>query len=381
MKIEQLLYSDNGFNKTAELGKEANLVLLFGSRNHIENNALFDMIRNMYPTAYIMGCSSSGEIQDNYITDGHLNLTAVKFEKSQTVFGSVRITDSCDFFNIGVKIASNIEKNELRHLFILTDGININGSKLVNGIKSIIGTEIPLTGGLAGDGADFVKTAVIANSYSEENIIVYAAFYGNIKTGCASYGGWDTFGIERIVTKSVDNIVYEINSKPALNLYKEYLGEKADDLPASGLRFPMAIRHKNSDDIFVRTMLDINEENNSIIFRSDVPEGSYCKLMKSNTYNLIGAAKTATELSVKMLSGSKTELAVIVSCFGRKFLLKQRTDEEAEYVRDILGDDTVITGYYSYGEIGPAKENSPCEMHNQTMTVTLFSEIDPEEGI
>ncbi len=375
MKTEQLLFKNGSFNFETKLGEIADWVLVFGDRSLVEDKNIFDKIRKMYPKAYIMGCSSSGEIQDDFVSDGLLNVTAVKFEKSNAIFGQIYINDSCDFYEIGAEIAKKVERNGLKHIFILTDGVNMNGSRLVDGIKSVIGQNVPLTGGLAGDGANFLKTAVIANDYAKEKIIVYAAFYGDIKTGYASFGGWDTFGIERTVTKSKDNVLYEIDFKPALNLYKEYLGEKAKELPTSGLRFPLAFRHKNSDDIFVRSVLDVDEKSKSLIFRADIPEGAFCKLMKSNFNNLVSGSKKATELSLKMLEGQNAELAVVISCFGRKFLLKQRADEEIENIRDVLGGKAIITGFYSYGEIGPAKENSSCEMHNETITITLFSEM------
>jgi hypothetical protein len=55
--------------------------------------------------------------------------------------------------------------------------------------------------------------------------------------------------------------------------------------------------------------------------------------------------------------------------------LKQRVEEEVEAVLDIVGNKTVITGFYSYGELAPAANGQPCDLHNQTMTVTLFSEM------
>lgn len=375
MIIEQLFYNNHRFNKAPMLS-HADLVIIFGCRKLIEDNTIFDQIRKMYPTAYLMGCSTAGEIQEDFITEDLLNLTAVWFEKAYVKCGSIDISNDNSYFDVGKTLASSIEQNELKHIFILTDGVNMNGSKLLEGMKSVIGTEIPITGGLSGDGNDFFKTAVIANHYAKDRLIVYAAFYGDIKTGCSAYGGWDTFGIERIVTKSQDNILYELDSKPALDIYKKYLGDKASELPASGLRFPMSFRYKDSKESIVRSMLDIDEETNSMIFRADIPQGSLCKLMKSNTYNLIDAAKIAVERSQKMLASQNAELAIIISCVGRKVVLKQRTEEEIESIRDLLGKKSIITGYYSYGEIGPAKEKSECEMHNQTMTVTLFSEYD-----
>jgi hypothetical protein len=376
MIIQQLLYENNNFLGNILPENKAQWVLVFGCRELIENNYIFDEIRKLYPCAYIMGCSTAGEIQDNYVTDHKLNITAVQLEKSHAVFEKIEIESNRSFFEVGENLALSIDKVDLKHIFLLTDGININGSSLIEGMKSILGVEIPITGGLAGDGLDFAKTAILANDYAKENIIVFACFYGKIKTGCAAYGGWNPFGIERVVTKSKDNILYEIDSKSALDVYKEYLGEKAKDLPASGLRFPFSFRHNDSENHVVRSVLDIDEENGSMIFRADIPQGALCNLMKSNTYTLIDAAKTATVRSLKMLSKEKTELAIVVSCIGRKTILKQRIDEEIENIRDILGENSVITGYYSYGEIGPAKENAECEMHNQTMSITLLSETD-----
>jgi hypothetical protein len=60
---------------------------------------------------------------------------------------------------------------------------------------------------------------------------------------------------------------------------------------------------------------------------------------------------------------------------GRKLVLKQRIEEEVEAIRDVFGDGTVLTGFYSYGEISPFAPGEPCALHNQTMTITTFTEI------
>ena len=73
--------------------------------------------------------------------------------------------------------------------------------------------------------------------------MVAVGLYGeHVKLGHGSKGGWDTFGPERIVTKSDGNVLYELDDKPALALYKEYLGDRAAGLPGSALLFPLALR-------------------------------------------------------------------------------------------------------------------------------------------
>lgn len=374
MRTEQLIFANNQFDKRPTLGDSAQWVLVFGSRKLIEDHMIFESIRSMYPKAYIMGCSSAGEIQENYVSDSQLNVTAIHLEKSTAIFGKIEIQKESDFFDLGSQLIDSLDKEDLKHVFLLTDGVNVNGSRLVEGMRA--GTEgtISITGGLAGDGTDFIKTAVIANDYAKENIIVYVALYGGIQSGCASYGGFDTFGIERVVTKSKGNVLYEIDSQPVLDLYKEYLGDMAQQLPASALRFPLSFRYDNSEDSFVRTVVGIDESEKSLIFCADIPQNSHCMLMKSNVYNLINGAKIAAQLSQESLNTEKVDLAIVISCVGRKIILQQRTDEEVETIRDLIGDKATLTGYYSYGEIAPYQKDSICEMHNQTMTITFFSE-------
>ena len=109
-------------------------------------------------------------------------------------------------------------------------------------------------------------------------------------------------------------------------------------------------------------------------FAGDVPEGSYARLMKANFDRLIDGAGGAATTSYQAIGSATPDLAVLISCVGRKLVLNQRIEEEVEAVRDILGERTVLTGFYSYGEISPFTPGAKCELHNQTMTITTFLE-------
>ncbi|MFA9376056.1 MAG: FIST signal transduction protein [Lachnotalea sp.] len=376
MKIEQLEYYRGQFYGEEKLGASAQWVLIFGSNTLICDNTLIDCIRSKYKNAYLMGCSTAGEIHGSNTNNDSLSITAIEFMRSKALFKRYTITSnsSKDSFELGKKIVSEIYQNDLKHVFVLCEGLNFNGSRMVEGMRENIKKDIPITGGLAGDGTLFKSTYTIGNGYAKQNQIVIATLYGNIKTGCASVGGWDTFGIERIVTKSKENVLYEMDHKPALDLYKEYLGEKAVNLPASGLLFPLSVRLKDADEGIVRTVLSINEEEKSLIFAGDMPQNSYCKLMRSNYNNLLNGSMKAAELAIDMIDVEKIDLAILISCVGRKVIFKQRIDEEIEVIRDIVGNDTAITGFYSYGEIAPYRKDTLCELHNQTMTVTFITE-------
>ena len=244
-------------------------------------------------------------------------------------------------------------------------------------MNSKLNNRIPVTGGLAGDQADFSETVIIHNKAGEKNLVLAIGFYGDhLKVGYGSMGGWDSFGVDREVTKSAGNILYELDGQPALELYKKYLGDHAVNLPASALLFPLSFRLKNSETSLVRTVLAVHEEDGSMVFAGDIPQGEYVRLMKANNDKLIDGANGAAEMSLTSLKGLSPDLAILISCVGRKLVLKQRVEEELEIIRESIGYDAAITGFYSYGEICPIKPfDQHCELHNQTMTITLFKEV------
>jgi hypothetical protein len=192
--------------------------------------------------------------------------------------------------------------------------------------------------------------------------------------GYGSVGGWDPFGPERIVTRAEGNVLYELDGQSALALYRKYLGEQAGDLPASGLLFPLSIRADRSSRGIVRTILAISDTDQSMTFAGDIPNGSLAQLMRANFDRLVEGASGAARISVNPPGDRGPKLAMLISCVGRKMVLKQRVEEEVEAVQDIVGPDTVLTGFYSYGEIAPFSPTARCELHNQTMTITTWSE-------
>ncbi len=233
-----------------------------------------------------------------------------------------------------------------------------------------------VTGGLSGDGTRFAKTYVLAGGEPRQNVVAAVGFYGErLRVGYASLGGWDPFGPDRLITRSSDNVLYELDGKSALSLYKQYLGEHASGLPSTALLFPLNVRVPGGDTPVVRTILAVDEDRQSMTFAGDVPEGSHAQLMRANFDRLIDGAGGAAVTSAGALGDHPAELAILISCVGRKLVLKQRIEEEVESVRDVMGAGTVLTGFYSYGEISPFTPSGKCELHNQTMTITSLCEV------
>lgn len=380
MKVEQLLCFEHDQSEemcSEKFSFDPDLILIFGCTKAISESKFSKKVRASFPDAIISGCSTAGEIYGTQVNDRSLVCNAIKFDQTRIEQHSISLNENTDSKMAGAKLMAKFDPDGLKHVFVLSDGLNVNGTELVLGIRSALPKDVNVTGGLAGDGAAFKSTWVIDNDgIAKNNLIAAIGFYGeNIQIGYGSLGGWDSFGIERSVTRSEKNVLYEIDKQPALQLYKSFLGEQAKDLPASGLLFPLSLRSESQDEPLVRTILAVNEEEQSLTFAGDIPEGSFVKLMKANVNRLIEGAGRAAEVSVSPLGKNKVQFAVLISCVGRKLVLKQLVEEEVESVRDVLGEQATLTGFYSYGEIAPFLKDAKCELHNQTMTITTFSEV------
>lgn len=378
MEIEQQFWiGERPAEAAAKLGGPAALVLVFGSTARLAATP-FEALREAFPEALIVGCSTAGEILGTGVHDDTLTTTAVRFAHTDVKLARTRIDKPENSLAAGAELARQLPRAGLVHVLVLSDGLHVNGTALVEGLRRELPDGVAVTGGLSGDGTDFKRTLVIADAEAAEGTIAAVGFYGGrLRIGYGSLGGWDPFGPDRRITRSRDNVLYELDGQSALALYRRYLGEHAAGLPATGLLFPLELHNAagSKEPGLVRTILSVNAEDQSMTFAGDMPEGRYARLMKANFDRLVEGAWGAAEATRAPLGGATTELAILISCVGRKLVLQQRIEEEVESVREVLGDAAALTGFYSYGEISPAAPAARCELHNQTMTITTFAEV------
>jgi len=378
MKVEQFTWTEAETWKPfppGSLGPSAQLVMIFCGTTICRKPALLKEIRAFYPEAHLFGCSTAGEIAGTQVLDDSLVLTAIHFEHTQIRGANISIGSMAESYVAGERLAKKLSDDDLAHVLVLSDGLKINGSELVKGLVGALPEGVSVTGGLSADGDRFQETYVFWDDLPAQNQIAAVGLYGRqLKIGFGSFGGWDSFGPERLITKSQGNILYEFDGRSALDLYKKYLGDHAQELPASGLLFPIQIRMPGADEGLVRTILAVNEADQSLTFAGDVPVGAYARLMKANFDRLIDGAVDAARSGHHMIGEKPADLALLISCVGRKLILKQRVEEEVEGVREVLGQQTILTGFYSYGEISPISASGNCELHNQTMTIITLSE-------
>lgn len=354
---------------------EANWILVFGSVKRFHERGFIKTLHKRYPRAQIIGCTTTGEITPNGVHDDSIHITAMLWERSSLRFVAKPVVRMAESHTLGNDIAADLNQADLKGVFVLSDGLNVNGSELVAGLQEVL-KDVPITGGLAGDGAQFTQTFLLHNDKIQDKMVVAVGIYGAdaIMTSGA-LGGWKPYGPPRRVTKSDKNIVLELDGKPALPLYKMYIGNYAKDLPASGLNFPFAIMSENKIITVIRTLLAVSDKDNSLTFAGNVAEGSTVRMLQSNHDRLVeGATDAARQIIDKGANLAENAVAICVSCVGRKLVMADQVSDEVYAVQRLLGTQTGITGFYSNGEICSGNDDAHSILHNQTMTIAYMSE-------
>lgn len=380
MKLQQIKISDKNqseviFSNADFLEAQANLVLVFGERVVLEASMPYAQLKQLYPNAQIVICSTAGQISNDTVEAENVIATAIAFEKTKIKVAEIDLLKNNSISALGGVVKKELLSEDLKSLLVISEGSYVNGSELVNELEKQTEFKIPIFGGLAGDNLKFERTLVGYNADGSEGKIVIIGFYGDaIHLGYGCEGGWSDFGPEREVSVAENNIVFKIGDRFALDLYKEYLGKYANDLPGSALYFPLSMKENKHSLPVVRTILSIDENRKSMTFAGNVPQGSFVRLMKGNVDKLIDASYNATMDSFSSHS-KKPKLALVVSCVGRKVVLGNRIEEEFESVKEASGNETLICGFYSYGEIAPVVDkDKTCELHNQTIAVLTIME-------
>lgn len=349
----------------------AELVLAFGLRQQLANPATLHAMHQKFPRATILTTSTAGHLLDQTVIDHSVACTAMAFERSHFRVAQAQVDAYPSMADLCAALAAELTDPELCHVWVLSDGSCVNGTELSHALDACLPPHVRVSGGLAGDGTEFSQTLVGVGTSSVPGNLVAIGFYGkHLHVNWGSAGGWSCFGPERRVTRSSGNELFELDGRQALQLYKDYLGDFAAELPASALRFPLSVTQPGQQTPVVRTILSIDDTKGSMTFAGDIPEGSSVRMMRASYEDLIDAARTAAQQA--HLEGA--ELVLCVSCVGRRILLGQRIDEEPECIREVFGPSTVIGGFYSYGELVPSSGRGNCQLQNQTLTLTCFCE-------
>ena len=376
MKLLQTILQSNQSwgDLTGDLAPEAaDLVLVFGLRAVLDQAEVLPTVRARFPQGRLIFVSTAGSFAGTQIEDAGLVCTALRLEASTLRCVAGRHSPGGDLQALCRSLAEQLRAPGLRHVLVFSDGGFVNGTVLSETFNSHLPNGVTLSGGLAGDGTDFVQTIVGLDEPPAPGVIAAVGLYGDaLRIGFGVAGGWSSFGPVRKVTGSAGNVLHSLDGRPSLEIYKNYLGPEASGLPAAALRFPLCVAVPGQPNGIVRTILSIDEEAGSMTFAGDIPLGANVRFMRASHEDLIGGAEEAAKQATQSAA-----LVLCVSCVGRRIVLGQSTEEEIESVRNTFGPTPVLTGFYSYGELAPSGQAQACQLHNQTMTITSIAENVP----
>lgn len=377
MDIKQAQFSILNQDSLAPFaGTDPDLVLVFADIGLMRAPDFHQTLRHAFPRAILAGCSTAGEISAAGMSEGTLVLSALRFDKIAVRAAVVKIAAMEQSWQGGADLGRQLSDPQLRAVLVFGKGVDINGSALIAGLNHHLGDTVPISGGLAGDGGAFAATLTLCPDGVAADAIVALGLYGeHVAVSHGSFGGWQPFGPPRKVSRAEGNVLYALDDVPALDLYRDYLGEYAKDLPASGLLFPFEMLDAEQNSVgLIRTILGLDAQEGALILAGDIDPDGYLRLMHANNEGLIDGAEIAARRARDGMTGDGDGLALLVSCVGRKLVMGDAVDEEVEEVSHVLGRHVPLTGFYSYGEIAPFSSTTECKLHNQTMTVTFIVE-------
>jgi hypothetical protein len=373
--VQTLIRSTEGMSEALQAlsAIKPQLVLAFGPVRWLQ---ALDAHRLPFAAAHWLGCTTAGEISSQGVSDDSCTVTAIRFDHAQVHAARTRLVGMEDSLAAGQRLANALPRAGLRCVLVLGQGVNINGSALIAGLTQELAPGMLVTGGLAGDDANFKQTCVLHDEGADAEHVACVGLYGaQLQVSHGSFGGWLPFGPARKVTRCASNVLFELDGEPALDVYKRYLGDHAKDLPASGLLFPFLMLGRDHSEMgLIRTILAVDDTQGSLTLAGDIEAEGYLRLMHAGTDALVEGAEVAAGAANQGSADSGQSLALLVSCVGRKLVMGGRVEEEVEAVADVLGQTAVLTGFYSYGEISPLSGEEACKLHNQTMTITRLSE-------
>ncbi len=327
-------------------------------------------------TKNLVGCTTDGEVSSS------------GFSTRSAVLGGM-VSDRIKF---DVTSASGLKANsewagkqlakqlpaKARHVQLLSDGLTGNGCAILRGMHSVIPASVTISGGTAGDARKFQQTWQFIGNRVLTDSAVAISFSGDFKVGTGVRSGWLSAGAPKKVTRASGNVVYELDGRPALEVYRQYLGKLTDQLPFVGVQFPFGIVVDEGlqlgEDPVLRAPMTINHQEGSVTFAGEIPEGATVVLTTGGTRaNMLDASGDAAMLAMEnMGGGTNPGMIFFYSCMARKMLLGEHTREEVDRILGVVGSGTPIIGFYTYGEFCPSMGGTQCKLHNETATVTVI---------
>jgi hypothetical protein len=320
----------------------------------------------------VFGSTTAGEIIDSEVMEKSTVVMLLNINKAHYKIFTEASADTYKVSNDLALFAKASFTNP--SVVVISSGLTIDAEQIIKGFQDV-DKNTPLYGGLAGDDLTMKGSFVFSNNYDTATGLIGLVLDGdkiNVK-GLAT-SGWDNIGIEKTITKSVGNVVYTIDDEPAVDVFVKYfqftesIDNTAEIIAANFAQYPLQLTKENGNTV-LRAPLMVDIESRALIFAGGIPQGSKVKFSVQPGFDLI--EKTTERISALKPIMPQADALIMFSCKARHMALGPMTGDEADMIRGIWNKPLI--GFFTYGEIGTAKDSS-CDFHNETCSMVILQE-------
>ncbi|WP_437670236.1 FIST signal transduction protein [Sorangium sp. So ce131] len=358
------------------LSRAPDLVIVFAPA-HVDGKAVLEGLFSRLPKdTQLAGCSTAGEINsDEVLSD---SVTAMGLCSRDVEFRTFKVEGiGADAHEAGRALAAQVKAFDPALLLLFPDALAVSATRLLDGLQSVLGPEFPVLGGMAADSVKYTGTFQYWNREALTNSAVAVGMKGRIELVTRARSGWTPMGAPRTCTR-VENgsTLLALDGRPALELYEEYLGERARDLPTVSTEFPLGLVSgiqrgvvTPDDQILVcRGVRGVDRERGAMLLGGDIPEGGQVRMMRATKEDVIKASSVAGALACDEMPDPT--LAFFFNCAARKVVLGWRYRQDVQALFRRLGPSVPKIGFFTYGEFCPTGGVSL--YHEVTFTVALL---------
>lgn len=373
-----------------------NLALVFASA-HYNQYRVLSGIKEKITKIPIIGCSSPCVLTPKGPAERGVVLALISaspeiFQYSWGIGKHIHKNTRETGYNIARSAVTKFNDSKLKKKYdinkqsflMFPDGVTGSGIDILRGSQEILGSSFTIIGASAGDAYMFEKTYQYFPKGVASNSVVGLLIGGKLNVGIGLKHGWNPLGKYREITKSTGNIIQRINNKPAISIYEEYFGKetkilKEKPLSMMGMLYPIGILlEETQKEYLIRNPFKTTDKG-ELVCTAAVPEGAKIRLMIGTRNNVLIAAREAAINALKEVGEKEPRFILMFSSISRKKLLGRNCYQEAKVVKNTVGKDIPLIGFYSYGEQGPLgsgkyKLMRQSHFHNEAIIVTVIGE-------
>jgi hypothetical protein len=364
--------------------QKPNIVLVF-TTVHFQGKKLLEGIYYIFgKDTSVLGCTGYGVITKDGVVKYGVAIMAIYSSKIKFCTGIVPEVNKNNPRASGEKFALSalrmLGASAKEICIIFSDGLIEKGSEMLMGIKETLGLSFPIFGASAADNMNFKKTYQYYNREILNNGLVGTILSGDGVFGYGLRHGWHPLGRPHTVTQSSGNVIKEIDSEPAVNIYMNYFKKSLEEIKSVLMRisilYPLGIYLTHEEEYLLRNVISINPEG-GLVCQGDIPQESEIRIMMGTQESALQATRQAAMEAMHAFKNTSPLGAIIFESVSRINLLGYRVNEEINIIKSAIGDDVPLIGVCTFGEQAPLRSlqyHGESHFHNETVAILTLGE-------